>query len=120
MVFQTYLNKASAMKAATGVPRLRLGSGGVIRGLQLLVVLFSLFIAATIVGTAAHVYHVYKAQQSSYNPWWLPVWAGHFNTNGLKTTIGTATGVLFLNLIFVILSFVPRVCLTSSSLIIFH
>ena len=110
MVFQTYLNKSAAKRAAMGVPKLRLGSTGVIRGLQLGLVLLSLFIAATIVGTAAHVYHVYKAQQSSYNPWWLPLWAGHFDTSGLKTTIGTASGVLFLNLVFVILSLVPRVC----------
>jgi hypothetical protein len=109
MVFHTYLNKVSASRAAMGVPKFRSGSTGVIRGLQLSLVVFSTFTAATIVGTAAHVYHTYKSQQASYNPWWLPIWAGHFDTSGLKTTIGTASGVLLLNLIFIVVFFVPRV-----------
>lgn len=108
MVFQTYLNKKEANRAAMGLPRFQTQSTSLIRIFQFIVVLFSTFISATIVGASAHVFHTYKSQQLNGNPWWLPIWAGHFDTSGVKTTIGTASGVLLLNLVFLILFFVPR------------
>jgi len=108
MVFQTYLNKSAATRAATGISKSKMVSTSLIRGFQLLLVVLSTLTAVAIVATGGHVYHLYKTQQANYNPWWLPVWAGHFDTTGVKTTIGTAAGVLLLNLVFMAMSFIPR------------
>lgn len=107
MVFQTYLHHNSAKRLTMAGPKFQ--SSGIIRGFQLVLVVFSTLTAAAIVGSAGHVYQTYKSQVANYNPWWLPVWSGHFDTSGVKTTLGTASGTLILNLFFLALLVIPRV-----------
>jgi hypothetical protein len=109
MVFQTYLNKAAAKRAAMGFSKFQSASSGLVRGIQSILVLFSTLTAVSIIGSAAHVYHTYKSQQANYNPWWLPIWAAHFDTSGLKTTIGTASGIALLDIIYLAMLFIPKV-----------
>lgn len=65
--------------------------------------------AVTILGTAAHTMSVYNIQ-SGVNPWWIPLWAEHFDVRGTRSLIGSAAVVLILNLFFCVVNFVPRVC----------
>jgi hypothetical protein len=76
--------------------------------LQILLVCLSITTATVIVGTAGNIYRTYLSQHAS-NPWWLPLWGAHFNTLSLKTSIGTGTGVLFLNFVFLVLAMVAKV-----------
>jgi hypothetical protein len=100
MVFQVYSHKSHATIAAMS---LKTGNSPTkfLSVLQILLVCLSIVTAAAVLGTAANIYHVFTSQQASgINPWWLPLWVSHFNTSGLKASIGTAGGVVLINLIF--------------------
>jgi hypothetical protein len=107
MVFRVYTHKSQATIAAMGL-KVHGSPLKMLSILQILLVCLSLATATTIVGTAANIYHTYASQHAS-NPWWLPLWGAHFNTLSLKASIGTATGVVFLNLIFLVLALVAKV-----------
>jgi len=112
MVFQVYRNLKH--KTISRLSNQQNTSGGRLpRILELLLQFFTITISASIVGTAAHVYQTHKQQVAAKNPVWLPLWPGHFETTAPKVLIGTASAILFLSLIYVAISFVPRVCLLS-------
>lgn len=66
-------------------------------------------LAAAIVGTAIHSYRTFVIQTSAMNPWWLPLWPGHFNSTGTKALIGAGSAILLLNFIFIVFSIIPKV-----------
>lgn len=66
-------------------------------------------LAAAIVGTAIHSYHTFRVQRGANNPWWLPLWPQHFDTTGTKTLIGAGSGIILLNLVYIIVSVIPKV-----------
>jgi hypothetical protein len=108
MVFQVYSSKSSATIAAmslkTGTSPIKL-----LGTIQTLLVVLSIATAATILGTAANLYRTYTTQQAAFNPWWLPLWGAHFDTKGVKANIGTAAGIVLLNLVFLIMMVVAKV-----------
>jgi len=69
-------------------------------------------LATAITGTASHTLDVFHKQQPS-NPWWLPLWPQHFDTNGTKALIGSAVSVLVLSIVFLVFAVVPRFNLTN-------
>jgi hypothetical protein len=71
--------------------------------------LLSVCLSIAIIGTAADAYTIYKRQASALNPWWLPLWPGHFNTRGTKSLIGAAVSVVILNGGFIALCLLPKV-----------
>src|SRR5689334_12355144 len=66
-----------------------------------------------ILGTAAHTLAVFNKEQSS-NPWWLPLWADHFDVHGTKALIASAVVTLVFSGVFLVLSLVPKVCSLQS------
>lgn len=74
-------------------------------GLAFLSICFSL----AIMGTAGHAFSTYRMQTAANNPWWLPLWPGHFDVGGTKALIGAAAGVLILNGVFLAVCLLPKV-----------
>ena len=85
--------------------------GKLIRVVQLGLTVLTAMLAVTIVGTAGHVFHTYKAQVAANNMWWLPLWPGHFDSTGTKAAIGTGAGIVLLNAIFIVVAVLPKVSL---------
>jgi hypothetical protein len=79
------------------------------RVVELVLQLFTITVAAAVVGTAAHVFSMHKKGLDAANPVWLPLWPDHFDTTAPKVLIGTGSAILFLALVYVVTSFVPRV-----------
>lgn len=77
--------------------------------LTALVLVFSI----AILGTAAHTLDVYNKQQTS-NPWWLPLWPGHFEIGGTKALVGSSAATIVLSMVFLVFALVPRVRSPSS------
>lgn len=82
-----------------------------LRLVSLALALLSVCLSIAIIGTAADAYSIYKSQVRALNPWWLPLWPGHFDTRGTKSLIGAAAGVVLLNGSFIALCLVPKVSL---------
>jgi len=106
MVFQVYSSKTHATIAAMTSKTSR-SPMQLVSFLQIVLVSLSIATAATIVGTASHIYHTFVSQQTT-NPWWLPLWPGQFDTSSLKASIGTAAGIVLLNVVFLILTVVGK------------
>lgn len=64
-------------------------------------------LAIAITGTASHTLDVFTKQHAT-NPWWAPLWAQHFDSNGTKALIGSAVAVLVLSIVFLVFALVPR------------
>jgi hypothetical protein len=109
MVFQVYRNRKTASNMAVGKSKFGSAPGKSIRILQLALTFLTTALAVSVVGTAGHVFHTYKAQLSAKNVWWLPLWPGHFDTTGTKVAIGTGAGIVLLNVVFIVVTFLPRV-----------
>ncbi|KAF2197724.1 hypothetical protein GQ43DRAFT_434906 [Delitschia confertaspora ATCC 74209] len=75
-------------------------------------ILLSLIAVLTlsITGTASHTLDIFNKQQSS-NPWWLPLWPQHFDTNGTKALIGAAVSTFVLTMVLLVVAVVPRFAL---------
>ncbi|KAF1844382.1 uncharacterized protein K460DRAFT_369253 [Cucurbitaria berberidis CBS 394.84] len=61
-------------------------------------------------GTSAHTLDVFNKQQPS-NPWWLPLWPQHFDTQGMKALVASSVVTLVLCGAFLVASFVPKLAL---------
>ncbi|KAF1986327.1 hypothetical protein K402DRAFT_355640 [Aulographum hederae CBS 113979] len=61
-----------------------------------------------VVGTAGHTLQVFNRQTAMQNPWWLPLWPGHFDTHGTSVLIGVGAAVLVFNGLYLLVTFVPR------------
>jgi len=107
MVFQVYSHKSQATLAAMSLRTHRQNPMQLLSFIQIVLVGLSIATATSVLGTAANIYHTYISQQSS-NPWWLPLWGGHFSTASLKASIGTAAGVVLLNVVFLTLTLVAK------------
>jgi len=81
-----------------------------IRPVQLLLVTLSTFTAIAILGTAAHAFSVYQTGQAANNPWWLPLWPQHFYTTNAEAVIGASAGIVLLNVVYIVLFLLPKVC----------
>ncbi|RDI78867.1 hypothetical protein Vi05172_g11221 [Venturia inaequalis] len=64
-------------------------------------------LALAILATTTHAYSTYRIQTNANNPWWLPIWPGHFSTAGTRATIGASAGIVFLNVVFVVVRVWP-------------
>jgi hypothetical protein len=108
MVLQVYRNMKH--KTISRMSNHQSAAGGRFsRIVELLLQLFTITVAAAVVGTAAHVFSMHKKGLDAKNPVWLPLWPDHFDTTGPKVLIGTGSAILFLALVYVATSFVPRV-----------
>ncbi|KAF2104312.1 hypothetical protein NA57DRAFT_51145 [Rhizodiscina lignyota] len=96
---------ASVVQAVTRNP---------LRTAQIVLAIISIALSASILGTAADTYRVYKQQSSGMNPWWLPLWPDHFDTSSTPALIGTGAAILILNLVFVVVSLFPRIPIVQS------
>jgi len=76
---------------------------------QLVLSILSFMTACAVLGTSAHSFSVYVKGRSANNPWWLPLWPQHFYTRNTQALIGSAAGVVLLNLVFLVLSLLPKV-----------
>lgn len=79
-----------------------------IRIAQLSLAGLSFIFGVCIMGTAGHALAVYNDQYST-NPWWLPLWNGHFDVRGTNTLVGAGAVITFFNLLFLVLCFLPKV-----------
>jgi hypothetical protein len=68
----------------------------------------SCVLSLAVIGTAGHTLSVFNSQHN-VNPWWLPLWTDHFNTDGTKGLIGAAATVVLLSSVYLILSAIPKV-----------
>lgn len=85
---------------------------------QLVLAVLSTLTSGAILGTSAHAFSVYRKGTTDNNPWWLPLWPQHFDTANTEALIGAAGGVILLNLVFILLSVLPKVRhFTLSSLV---
>lgn len=73
-----------------------------------LVLVFSI----AILGTSAHTLDVYNKQQTS-NPWWLPLWPGHFEVGGTKALVGSSAATMMLSVVFLMFALIPRFNLSN-------
>lgn len=105
MVFQVPYNKSKMLFQR------RNASIDWIRLAQLTFATLSLLAAGAILGTAARTFHVFQSQRASNNPWWLPLWPGHFDVTGTKVYLGTSSVVILLSIIYLSLHLVPAVSL---------
>jgi len=78
--------------------------------MQLLFATLSTLTAGAILGTAAHAFSAYHTGRSANNPWWLPLWPQHFYTANAKAVIGASAGIVLLNVAYITLLLVPKVC----------
>jgi hypothetical protein len=78
--------------------------------MQLLLVALSTLTAIAILGTVAHAFSVYQTGRAVNNPWWLPLWPQHFYTTNAEALIGASAGIVLLNVIYIALSLLPKVC----------
>lgn len=76
---------------------------------QLLLATVSAMTAGAVLGTAAHAFSVYRNGRAANNPWWLPLWPQHFDTANTEALVGTAGGVVLLNLVYILLRLVRKV-----------
>ncbi|OMP85763.1 hypothetical protein BK809_0001974 [Diplodia seriata] len=79
-----------------------------IRIAQLSLAGLSFIFGVCIMGTAGHALAVYNDEYST-NPWWLPLWNGHFDVRGTNTLIGAGAVITVFNLVFIVLCFLPKV-----------
>jgi hypothetical protein len=107
MVLQVYRNMKH--KTISRMSNQSTSGGRFSRIVELVLQLFTITVAAAVVGTAAHVFSMHKKGLDSNNPVWLPLWPDHFDTTAPKVLIGTGSAILFLALVYVATSFVPRV-----------
>jgi len=84
-----------------------------LRLLSLALALLSTCLSVAVIGTAGNAFSIYKMQSAANNPWWLPLWPGHFDTGGTNALIGAGAGIVLLNGVFVVLCLVPKVCLST-------
>ena len=84
-----------------------------IRPVQLLLATLSTLTAGAILGTAAHAFSVYATGRAANNPWWLPLWPQHFDTASAEAVIGASAGIVLLNVAYIVLSLVPKVCVSQ-------
>ncbi|KAF2843825.1 hypothetical protein M501DRAFT_1006262 [Patellaria atrata CBS 101060] len=73
-----------------------------------IIIAFSL----AIIGTAGHSLDIYNKQRFT-NPWWMPLWPSHFETRGTNTIIGSGAALFFLNLIHIVVTFIPKLNLLN-------
>ncbi|KAL1641768.1 hypothetical protein SLS58_005807 [Diplodia intermedia] len=83
-----------------------------IRIAQLSLAGLSFIFGVCIMGTAGHALAVYNDEYST-NPWWLPLWNGHFDVRGTNTLIGAGAVITVFNLVFIVLCFLPKLNLTE-------
>jgi len=81
-----------------------------LRPVQFLLVTLSTLTAGAILGTAAHAFSVYRMGRAANNPWWLPLWPQHFDTANAEAVIGASAGIVLLNVVYIVLSLLPKVC----------
>lgn len=67
-------------------------------------------LSIAILGTSAHTLDVYNKQQDQ-NPWWMPMWTQHFDTQGTKALLASSVVTVVLSSVVLVLSFIPKVCL---------
>lgn len=79
-----------------------------LRASTLGVTALSMCLALAVIGTAGRSLHVYYHQQHS-NPWLLPLWPGHFDSQELQLLIGSSGAVVVLNAILAFALLVPAV-----------
>ncbi|KAL1630230.1 hypothetical protein SLS56_005055 [Neofusicoccum ribis] len=78
-----------------------------VRIAQLSLAGLSFIFGVCILGTAGHALSVYRAEYST-NPWWLPLWNGHFDVRGANTLIGGGAVITLFNLAFIGLCLLPK------------
>jgi hypothetical protein len=105
MVFQVPYNRSKMLFQRRSSP------GNWTRLAQLSIAILSLLVAAAILGTAAHTFHVYRSEKSANNPWWLPLWPSHFDVSGTEVYLGTSSALVLLSAIYLALHFIPAVSL---------
>lgn len=71
-------------------------------------------LSIAILGTSAHTLDVYNKQHTN-NPWWLPMWTEHFETQGTKALLASAVVTFVLSAIFLVLSVLPQVSTLSAA-----
>jgi len=76
---------------------------------QLAISALCLVFSIAVVATAGHSLQVYRQQREDKNPWWLPLWPGHFDISGTHVLIGTGSVIIALNIIYLTVSLVPKV-----------
>jgi hypothetical protein len=91
--------------------RPNMGNMQTIRLATLAIAALSICFAIAIIGTTADAYNTFKDEILAGNPWWLPLWPGHFEVRATKSMIGAAVGVVLLNGSFLLLCLIPKVCL---------
>lgn len=67
-------------------------------------------LSIAILGTSAHTLDVFNKQQPT-NPWWMPMWPMHFDTNGTKALVASSVVTVVLCGAFLIASFIPQLAL---------
>jgi hypothetical protein len=74
----------------------------------------STMLSVAVLGAVGHSYHVFHIQKAANNPWWLPLWPGHFETTGTRALIGAGASVALLNGAYIVVSVVPKVCFPTT------
>ncbi|OQO09755.1 hypothetical protein B0A48_05158 [Cryoendolithus antarcticus] len=66
----------------------------------------SIALSIAVLACSARTLAIFNAQHTT-NAWLLPIWPNHFDLTGLKTLIGTSTGIVVLNAVAIVALFVP-------------
>jgi hypothetical protein len=112
MVTSTYLHKNDSQGNMKGTMASR-SKSDCFRLLCLVLATLSTSLSVAVLGAVGHSYHVYHVQKAANNPWWLPLWPGHFETTGTRALIGAGASVVLLNLVYIVVSLAPKVCTNS-------
>lgn len=100
MVTSTYLSHLNPTTTMRKMATHSRSKGHLFYLLTLLFAMLSTALSIAILGTVAHSYHIYQIQKAMNNPWWLPLWPGHFSITGTKALIGAGAGIGLLNGLF--------------------
>jgi hypothetical protein len=111
MVFSSYLHKNPL--ASMGGSIASRSSSDYFRMICLTLATLSTMLSVAVLGTVGHSYHLYQIQTAANNPWWLPLWPQHFDTTGTRALIGAGAGITLLNLVYITVSVVPKVCIRT-------
>nr|OQO19759.1 hypothetical protein B0A51_13252 [Rachicladosporium sp. CCFEE 5018] len=66
----------------------------------------SIALSIAVLACSARTLAIFNNQHTT-NAWLLPIWPNHFDLTGLKTLIGTSTGIVVLNAVAIVALFVP-------------
>jgi hypothetical protein len=108
MVFQSYLQKNNlTINKMRSLPAWSWND--YLRALCLAFATLTSMLAAAIVATAIHTYHIFVVQRAANNPWWLPLWPQHFDATGTKALIGVGSSIILLNIGSIVMGCLPKV-----------